>query len=225
MTREYSLQALLTRTDHTLLRPEATWEQARELCDEGIEYGTASVCLSPVFAAQASTYLAGRLPLCTVIGFPSGAHSTRAKVLELTDAIKNGAVELDMVIHVGMVKEARWEAVLEELRIMKAACQGCVLKVIVETCLLTREEKIRLCALVAESGADYIKTSTGFGAMGATLEDVALFRRELPPHVKIKASGGIRSRQTAEDFLRAGADRLGSSALVALAREANAFSK
>jgi deoxyribose-phosphate aldolase len=186
-------------------------------------YSTASVCLSPVFTAQAFAYLAGRLPLCTVIGFPSGAHSTKVKVLELTDAVQNGAQELDMVIHVGMVKEARWAAVLEELRAMKEACEGRILKVIVETCLLTQDEKIRLCALVAESGADFIKTSTGFGTGGATVEDVALFRRELPPHVKVKASGGIRSRQAAENLLRAGADRLGSSVLVALAREAESL--
>lgn len=223
MTREYSLQELLEHTDHTLLKPEATWAQVQELCDEGMAYKTASVCVSPVFTAPASDYLAGRLPLCTVIGFPSGAHSTRAKVLELTDAVKNGADELDMVIHAGMVKEARWEAVLEELRALKSACEGRILKVIVETCLLTKEEKIRLCALVAESGADFIKTSTGFGSGGATLEDVALFRRVLPSHVKIKASGGIRSRQAAEAFLRAGADRLGSSALVALARKAESL--
>ncbi len=225
MTREYNLQELLEHTDHTLLKPEATWAQVKALCDEGMAYKTASVCISPVFAAQASDHLAGRLPLCTVIGFPSGAHSTKTKILELTEAVQNGASELDMVIHVGMVKEARWEVVLEEVRAMKLACEGRILKVIVETCLLTQEEKIRLCALVAEAGADFMKTSTGFGSGGATLEDVALFRRLLPPHVKIKASGGIRSRQDAEAFLRAGADRLGSSALVALAREAESLNR
>jgi len=218
MKKEYSIQCLLAHTDHTLLKSEATWPQVQTLCDEGMAFQTASVCISPVFVSQAADYLAGRLPLCTVIGFPSGAHSTKTKILELEDAVKNGATELDMVIHVGMVKEARWATVLEELRAMKAACEGRILKVIVETCLLTVEEKIRLCALVAEAGADFIKTSTGFGTGGATLEDVTLFRQELPPHVKIKASGGIRSRQAAEAFLGAGADRLGSSALVALAQ-------
>lgn len=210
---------ILHRVDHTILKPEATWEDVRRICDEGIWAQTASVCISPVFVAQAAAYLAGRLPVCTVIGFPHGTSTTQVKGWEASHAVKQGASEVDMVIHVGMVKEKRWDSVLEELRAVKEACDGKLLKVIVEACLLTKEEKIRLCHLVSEAGADYIKTSTGYSAGGATVEDIALFRAEIAPQVKIKAAGGIRTWDFAQKLVQAGADRLGSSALVSLAKQ------
>jgi deoxyribose-phosphate aldolase len=212
------VRELLKTVDHTILKPEATWEEVRHICDEGIWANAASICISPVFVSQVADYLEGRLPVCTVIGFPHGTATTQSKVWEARNAIYNGADEVDMVIHVGMVKEKKWEQVLKELRVVKEACEGRILKVIVEACLLTREEKIRLCHLVSESGAEYIKTSTGYSTGGATLEDVSLFRAQIAPHVKIKAAGGIRSFEVAEAFLLAGADRLGSSALVPIAK-------
>ena len=212
-------QAILHRVDHTLLKPEATWPQVQALCDEAVEMKTASVCISPCFAAQARDYLAGRLPICTVIGFPSGAVTTRLKMLEAQDAMENGAAELDMVINIGFAKEGRWEALSSELRALREVTAGFVLKVIVEMCLLTREEKLRLCGLVAEAQADYMKTSTGFSTGGATVEDIRLMRENLPPFVKVKASGGIRSFQDGQVMLEAGADRLGASALVPLAKQ------
>lgn len=209
---------ILAHVDHTLLRPEATWSEAEATCGDAVEASVASVCLSPVFVERAAGMLQGRLPLCTVIGFPHGTSTGRVKALEAEDAVKRGADELDMVISLSMVKERRFSALLEEIRGVKEASQGRLLKVIVEACLLTEEEKIRLCHLVSESGADYIKTSTGFSSGGATIEDVRLFREELAPHVKIKAAGGIRTWKAAEAFLAAGADRIGSSALVPLAK-------
>jgi len=212
------VQQILQKIDHTILKPEATWEAVKQICDEGIWASAASICISPVFVAKAANYVAGKVPICTVVGFPHGTSTTQVKAWETQDAVKHGAEEVDMVIHVGMVKEGRWDLVLEELRAVKKACDGRLLKVIVEACLLTQEEKIRMCELVSESGAEYIKTSTGFSTGGATLGDISLFRSHIAPHVKIKAAGGIRSWDAAEAFLKAGADRIGSSALIPMAK-------
>ena len=212
-------RTLLSHVDHTLLAPTATWREIRTICDEGARYGCASVCIPPAFVRQASEYLAGRCPVCTVIGFPNGYATAAAKAFEAADAVQNGADEIDMVIHLGLVKEGRWDALLAEMAAVRAACPGRVLKVIVETCLLTEGEKVRLCALVAASGADYIKTSTGFSTGGATREDVALFARHVTGGLKIKAAGGIATLADAEDFLALGADRLGTSRIVRLIRQ------
>ncbi len=212
---------ILRKVDHTLLKPEANWAAVQQLCDEAIEYETASICISSVYVKRAADYVAGRIPVCTVVGFPSGAVPTSVKVYETTEAVKDGASEIDMVISIGSVKNGDWDEVLQELKAVKLACKGRVLKVIIEACLLTEQEKIKLCQLVSESGAEFIKTSTGFSTGGATPEDVALFRRYCAPYVKIKAAGGVRTWETAEEMLRLGADRLGSSALVMLAKEAN----
>ena len=207
-------QEILNRCDHTLLAQTATWEQIRALCDDGMTYGCASVCIPASYVRQAADYVAGRLPICTVIGFPNGYDTTAAKCFVAADAVKNGADEVDMVINVGWVKDRKWEELLAEIRAVKEACGGKLLKVIVETCFLTQEEKIRLCGIVTASGADYIKTSTGFGGGGATREDVALFAEHIGPGVKIKAAGGIADLRDAEDFLRLGASRLGTSRVV-----------
>ena len=208
--------------DHTLLKPESTWEQIRDLCDDAIAYGTATVCIPPCYARQAAAYLDGKIPVCVVIGFPNGNATTASKVFEAKDAIANGASEVDMVINLGWVKDGRWEDVLSEVRAVKESCAGKLLKVIVETCFLTEAEKIRLCEIVTASGADYIKTSTGFGGGGATREDVALFAKHIGPHVKIKAAGGIASLEDGADFLALGADRLGTSRIVKLVKELEA---
>lgn len=209
---------ILRKVDHTLLKPEATWPEVQKLCDEAMKYEAASVCISPAYVKRAVEYVAGKLPVCTVIGFPSGAVTREVKVWETLDAVKNGAAELDMVIHIGLVKMAQWDEVLKEICAVRNACTGKILKVIVEACLLTEEEKNRLCHLVSESGADYIKTSTGFSTGGATFADVALFKQEVAPHVKIKASGGVRDWPAAAEMIRLGADRIGSSALIPLAQ-------
>lgn len=206
------LQEILACVDHTLLRPTATWEEIRTLCDQGMALHTASVCIPPVFVAKAREYLADRLPVCTVIGFPNGSTTTAAKVFEAQDAVRNGASELDMVIQLGWLKEGRDEDVLHEIRRVREACPGSILKVIVETCLLTDSEKIRMCGIVGEAGADYIKTSTGFSTGGATPQDVRLLAEHAPAGLKVKAAGGIRSPQDAEELLRLGASRLGTSA-------------
>ena len=213
------LRDILSKVDHTLLRQTATWEEIRTLCDDGVRYGTASVCIPPSYVARAHNYLAGRLPICTVIGFPNGYMTTAAKVAETKDAVANGADEIDMVINLGDLRDGRYDAIADEIRAIRTACSGKVLKVIVETCLLTEEEKIRMCSIVGKSGADFIKTSTGFSTGGATPEDVALFAAHVPPHLKIKAAGGIRSFEDAERFLSLGASRLGTSAIVKLAKE------
>ena len=207
---------ILSRVDHTLLKQDATWAQIKAICDEGMEYGCASVCIPASYVRQARDYMSGKLPVCTVIGFPNGYSTTAVKVYEAADAIRNGAEEIDMVINIGWAKDGRWDEVLSEIQAVKQACGEHVLKVIVETCLLTEEEKIKLCELVSRSGADYIKTSTGFSTGGATREDVELFARHVAPHVKVKAAGGISSLQDAEDFIRLGADRLGTSRIVKL---------
>ncbi len=207
---------ILKRLDHTLLKQDATWEQIKKICDEGVEYGVASVCIPPSFVKRAAEYLDGRLAVCTVIGFPNGYMTTASKVFETEDAVKNGADEIDMVINIGMVKEGNYGGVLDEIRAVRRACEGKILKVIIETCLLTEEEKIRMCQVVTESGADYIKTSTGFASGGATFEDVKLMRAHVGPQAKVKAAGGISSVEDAETFIQLGADRLGTSRLIKL---------
>ena len=208
------LKDILSKVDHTLLAQTATWEEIRAVCDDGIRYGCASLCIPPAYVKQTAEYAAGRIPICTVIGFPNGYSTMKVKCLEAADAVENGAAEIDMVINVGWVKDRRWDDLLEEIRAVKDACGGKLLKVIVETCFLTEEEKVRMCEIVTDSGADYIKTSTGFGGGGATREDVALFAKHIGPGVKIKAAGGIAGLQDAQDFLALGASRLGTSRVV-----------
>lgn len=217
--QELKLEEILKTCDHTLLKQEATWEQIQALCDEGIRYGTASVCIPPAFVARAKEYVGEQLAICTVIGFPNGYATTGVKVFETTEAVADGADEIDMVINIGWVKEGRYDAVEEEIKAIRAACRGRILKVIIETCLLTEEEKIRMCRTVTRSGADFIKTSTGFSTAGATREDVALFAEHVGSQVQIKAAGGIASLQDAEDFIKLGATRLGTSRLVKIAKE------
>ena len=208
------IKAILSTVDHTLLAQDATWDQIKALCDDGIRYGCASVCIPPSYVAMAKDYVGDRLPICTVIGFPNGYATTAVKCFETEDAVKNGADEIDMVINIGWAKDRRWEDLLREIRALNTACGDKILKVIVETCLLTEEEKIILCKIVSDSGAAFLKTSTGFAGGGATREDVALFAAHVAPHVKIKAAGGISTLQDAEDFLRLGASRLGTSRIV-----------
>lgn len=209
-------QKLLKRLDHTLLKQTATWEQIKQLCDEGIEYKTASVCIPPCFVKRAKDYVKENLAVCTVIGFPNGNMTTSVKCFETEDAVSNGADEIDMVINIGMVKEKDYTGVLEEIKAVKQACHGKLLKVIIETCLLTEEEKIKLCEVVTNSGAEYIKTSTGFSTNGATFQDVALMKQHVGSHVKVKAAGGISTIEDAEKFVELGADRLGTSRLISL---------
>lgn len=210
------IKKILAAVDHTLLQPDATWEQIRRLCDDAMYYHTASVCIPPSFVRQAKEYVGDRMAICTVIGFPCGYNTTAVKVLETEDAVRNGADEIDMVINIGDLKSGQEEKVLEEIKAVRAACSGKVLKVIIETCLLTEEEKITMCRLVTEAGADYIKTSTGFGTAGATMEDVLLMKANIGPDVKIKAAGGIRTKEAMEQFLEAGCDRIGCSSTALL---------
>ena len=209
-----TVKDILRRVDHTLLSLGATWEEIRAICDDGVKYGCASVCIPASYVKQAAEYVAGKIAICTVIGFPNGYSTTAAKCFEARDAVENGASEIDMVINIGWVKDGLYDKVLEEIKAVKAACGGKLLKVIIETCLLTDAEKIEMCRVVSDSGAEYIKTSTGFGGGGATREDVALFKAHVAPHVKIKAAGGIANLQDAEDFVALGADRLGTSRIV-----------
>ena len=202
-----------------MLKQVATWEQIRDLCIEGMESGTASVCIPPSFVKQAAEFVEGRLPICTVIGFPNGYQTTAIKAMEAAQAVKNGADEIDMVINIGWVKEGRYDDVLKEIDAVKDACNGKLLKVIIETCLLTEEEKIALCDVVSRSRAEFIKTSTGFAGGGATLEDIQLFKKYVTGDTKIKAAGGIKSVADAEAFLAAGADRLGTSSLLAMLKQ------
>ena len=208
------LRTILSHVDHTLLKQDATWEQIKTIVDEGIAYGAASVCIPASYVHQAAEYAGGRVPICTVIGFPNGYDTTAAKCFMATDAVENGAEEVDMVINLGWVKDQKWDDLLSEIKAVKAACKGKLLKVIIECCFLTDEEKIKMCEIVTASGADYIKTSTGFGTGGATKEDVALFAKHVGPDVKIKAAGGIADLQDAEDFIDLGASRLGTSRIV-----------
>ena len=208
------VKEILRHVDHTLLAPTATWEEIRQICDDGIKYHTASVCIPASYVKQAKEYVGDKLPICTVIGFPNGYDTTASKCFQATDAVNNGASEIDMVINIGWVKDGLYDRVLDEIRAVKAHCQGRLLKVIIETCMLTDAEKIEMCRVVSQSGADYIKTSTGFGGGGATREDVALFKAHVAPHVKIKAAGGIANLDDARDFIALGADRLGTSRIV-----------
>ena len=209
---------ILSRCDHTLLKQDATWEQIKNICDEGKAFNCASVCIPPAYVKRAAEYVGNDLKICTVIGFPNGYSTTEVKVFETEDAVRNGADEIDMVINLGWVKDCRWDDLLEEMKSVKASCAGRILKVIVETCLLTQEEKIKLCELVTAAGADYIKTSTGFSTGGATVEDVALLKAHVGPSVRVKASGGVRSLEAAQAMIEAGADRIGASALVKQAK-------
>ena len=212
------LKDILARCDHTLLAQTATWEEIRAICDDGIRYNCASVCIPASFVKQAKKYVGKKIAICTVIGFPNGYTTTKVKCMEAADAVMNGADEVDMVINIGWAKEGKWQEITNEIKHIKDHCYGKLLKVIIETCLLTDEEKIALCKCVSESGADFIKTSTGFSKAGATFHDVELFARHVAPHVKIKAAGGIASLEDAEKFIALGADRLGTSRIVKIAK-------
>ena len=212
------LSEILAKCDHTLLAQTATWADIKLICDDGMKYKTASVCIPASFVKQAKGYVGDKLAICTVIGFPNGYDTTASKCFMASDAVENGADEVDMVINIGWAKEGKFDAVRDEIAAVKKACKGKLLKVIIETCLLTDEEKIALCKAVSDSGADYIKTSTGFSTGGATFHDVALFAAHVAPHVKIKAAGGISSLADAEEFIRLGASRLGTSRIVKLAK-------
>ena len=205
---------ILSKVDHTLLSQSATWDEIRAVCDDGLKYGTASVCIPPSYVKDAADYLGGRLPVCTVIGFPNGYNTTACKCFEASDAVENGADEIDMVINIGWVKDGLYDNVLEEINAVKAACHGRLLKVIIETCLLTEEEKIRMCEIVSASDADFIKTSTGFSKGGATFDDIKLFAANVTDGTRIKAAGGISGLEDAEKFLALGADRLGTGRVV-----------
>ena len=213
-----NIQKILSTVDHTLLSQTATWAEIKEICDDGIKYGTASVCIPPSFVKRAKEYVGDQLKICTVIGFPNGYMTTAAKFFEAEDAVKNGADEIDMVINLGWLKSKNYDALLKEIQAVKIACGNKVLKVIIETCLLTESEKIQMCQIVSASGADFIKTSTGFSAGGATKEDIALFKKHVDPHVKIKAAGGISSLEDAQEFLNLGAERLGTSRIVKIVK-------
>lgn len=207
-------EEILNKVDHTLLSQTATWEEIKTICDDGIKYNVASVCIPPYSVKKAKEYVGENLKICTVIGFPNGYQTTNTKVFETTDAIKNGADEIDMVINIGNVKSNNYDEILQEINAIKEACQGKILKVIIETCLLTDEEKIEMCKVISKSNADYIKTSTGFSTAGATIEDIKLFKENISNDKYIKAAGGISSFEDAEKFINAGADRLGTSRLV-----------
>ncbi len=217
------IKEILKHCDHTLLAQTATWEEIRQICDDGIRYGTASVCIPPSFVKQAAEYIKGcpdgKVAVCTVIGFPNGYSTTAVKVFETKEAIREGADEIDMVVNLGWVREGRFDLVEEEIRTLKEACGDHILKVIIETCLLTDEEKTALCGCVTRAGADYIKTSTGFSKAGATFDDIRLFARHIGEGVKMKAAGGISSIEDAEEFLRLGAERLGTSRIVKIVKQ------
>ncbi|MCI6044826.1 deoxyribose-phosphate aldolase [bacterium] len=212
------IKEILKHVDHTLLTQTATWEEIRHICDDAMHYGTASVCIPPSYVKQVKEYVQDRMAVCTVIGFPNGYMTTKAKAFETKDALENGADEIDMVINLGWVKDKKYDYIEEEIRILKNACGEKILKVIVETCLLNEEEKIKMCEIVTRAGADYIKTSTGFSTAGATFEDIELFSKNIGPDVKMKAAGGISSLDDAERFLELGADRLGTSRIIKLVK-------
>lgn len=213
---------VLKHVDHTLLTQGATWEEIKQICDDAAEFQTASVCIPPSYVKQASEYLGDRIPVCTVIGFPNGYMTTAVKEFETKDAIANGAKEIDMVINIGWLKDKKYDRIEEEIRTLKAACGEKILKVIIETCLLTEEEKIKMCEIVTSAGADYIKTSTGFSKAGATFEDIELFAKHIGPDVKMKAAGGISSMEDAEKFLVLGANRLGTSRMIKIVKSEEA---
>ena len=212
------IKQILGAVDHTLLKPESTWEQIQEICDEGMKYQSASVCIPPSFVARAKEYMGEKLAICTVIGFPNGYNTTACKVFETKDAIANGAQEIDMVINIGDLKDKRYDAIEDEIRQIKAACGNKILKVIIETALLTEDEKVKMSEIVTKAGADFIKTSTGFSTAGATREDVKLLAQSVGENVKVKAAGGISSIQDAEDFIALGADRLGTSRIIKIVK-------
>lgn len=213
---------IMKHVDHTLLLQTSTWEEIKEICDDAIKYQTASVCIPPSFVKEASDYVQGKMAVCTVIGFPNGYMTTKTKEFETKDAILNGASEIDMVINIGWLKDKKYDLVEEEIRILKAACGEKILKVIIETCLLTEEEKIKMCEIVTKAGADYIKTSTGFSTAGATFADIELFAKHIGPNVKMKAAGGISSMEDAKRFLKLGVDRLGTSRMIKLVKNEDA---
>lgn len=213
------MKEILSKVDHTLLAQAATWADIQSLCDDGMKYHTASVCIPASYVKQAKDYVGDKLPICTVIGFPNGYSTTKVKCFEAFDAVQNGADEIDMVINIGWVKDQRWDDLLEEIKAVKQHCMGKLLKVIIETCLLTNEEKVRMCQIVSESGAEYIKTSTGFSTSGATFRDVELFAQHVTNGVKIKAAGGISSIADAEKFIALGASRLGTSRIVKIVKQ------
>lgn len=212
------IRNILAKCDHTLLTQGATWEEIKALIDDAVKYGTASVCIPPSFVRRAARYADGKMKICTVIGFPNGYSTTKTKLYETDDAIRSGADEIDMVVNIGEVKAGHFDAVRDEIKIIKTACRDKILKVIIETCLLTDEEKIAMCKAVSEAGADYIKTSTGFAGGGATFDDIKLFKKYVSPEVKIKAAGGIASLDDAAEFIRLGADRLGTSRVVKIVK-------
>lgn len=213
------INKILSKVDHTLLKQSATWKEIKEICDDGIKYKTASVCIPASFVKRAKAYVGNSVKICTVIGFPNGYSTTATKVFETRDAVYNGADEIDMVINIGDLKDGNYETILNEIKEIKSACDDKVLKVIIETCMLNKEEKIKMCELVTESGADFIKTSTGFGGSGATFEDIEIFAENVGSQVKIKAAGGISSIADAEKFISLGADRLGTSRIVKIIKE------
>lgn len=216
------IKEIISRVDHTLLSQQATWDEIKQICDDGIKYGCASVCIPASYVSSAAEYVDGKIPVCTVIGFPNGYSTTAAKCFEAEDAVKNGAQEIDMVINIGALKDKRYDFILEEINAVKAACRGRLLKVIIETCLLTEDEKIKMCEIVSQSDADFIKTSTGFSTGGATRADVRLFAEHVTGNTKIKAAGGIASLDDAEDFIKLGADRLGTSRIVKIVKNEEA---
>lgn len=216
------IKEILKHVDHTLLLQPSTWEEIKQICDDAVKYQTASVCIPPSYVKQASEYVQGKMAICTVIGFPNGYMTTKTKEFETKDAIANGASEIDMVINIGWMKDKKYDLIEEEIRTLKAACGEKILKVIIETCLLTEEEKIKMCEIVTSAGADYIKTSTGFSAGGATFDDVKLFAEHVGEKVKIKAAGGISSLEDAEKFLSLGADRLGTSRIIKIVKNEEA---
>ncbi len=212
------IKEILAKCDHTLLSQTATWDEIKAICDDGMKYKTASVCIPPAYVKQAKDYVGDNLAICTVIGFPNGYNTTATKEFETKDAIKNGADEIDMVINIGQLKAKNYDYVLDEIKILKAACGDKILKVIIETCLLTDEEKVKMCKIVTEAKADYIKTSTGFSKSGATFHDIEIFAKNVGKDVKMKAAGGISSIEDAEEFIRLGASRLGTSRIVKIVK-------
>ena len=216
------MKEILKHVDHTLLFQGATWEEIKQICDDAMKYETASVCIAPSYVKQAAEYMGDKMAVCTVIGFPNGYMTTKAKEFETKDALENGASEIDMVINIGWLKDKKYDLIENEIRALKAVCKDKILKVIIETCFLTDEEKIKMCEIVTNAGADYIKTSTGFGGAGATFDDIKLFSQHIGPNVKMKAAGGISSMEDAEKFLELGADRLGTSRIIKIVKNEEA---
>ncbi|MGO5026938.1 deoxyribose-phosphate aldolase [Mediterraneibacter faecis] len=216
------IKEILKHVDHTLLLQGSTWEEIKQICDDAMKYGTASVCIAPSYVKQAAEYMGDKMAVCTVIGFPNGYMTTAAKAFETKDALENGASEIDMVINIGWLKDKKYDLIENEIRSLKEICGDKILKVIIETCFLTDEEKIKMCEIVTNAGADYIKTSTGFGGAGATFEDIKLFSEHIGPNVKMKAAGGISSIEDAEKFLELGADRLGTSRIIKIVKNEEA---